>query len=63
MTEFAKQAVVFDSEKKHSVRYNAADPKSENAAVTAIYIMKKALPVPYPKAVVVTFETLPTKGE
>lgn len=36
-----------ESEKKNSVRYDAAD-QSGGAAVTAIYISKKAIKVPYP---------------
>jgi len=59
MSEVAKQALTLASIKKGSVRYNAADQDQDNA-VTAIYIMKHALPLPYPGAVVITIETLPT---
>lgn len=63
MSEFATQALVFESEKKHSVRYNPADPSAEVVPLTAAYISKSALPRPYPRAIVITLSTLPTKEE
>lgn len=37
----------FNSEKKHSVRYDAS---SDDPAVTSAYVMKKDLPKPYPQS-------------
>lgn len=54
MSEFARQALVFADEKKHSVRYNAEEGVVD-PAVIAIYIMKSALPTPFPEVVEVTF--------
>jgi len=43
-----------ESEKKNSVRYDAAD-QSGNAALTAVYISKKAyLSPPYPEKIRIT---------
>lgn len=36
-----------NSEKKHSVRYDAC---SDDPAVTSAYVMKKDLPKPYPQS-------------
>jgi hypothetical protein len=43
-----EQVVIFDKfeAKKHSVCYKTSQ---ENPAVTSIYVMKSALPNPYPK--------------
>ncbi len=51
-----KQSVIFDTyeEKKHSVCYNTTQ---ENPAVTSIYVMKTALPKPYPKKITVTLSS------
>lgn len=40
-------------EKKHSVRYNAAE---EDAAIKSVYIMKSHLPTSFPEEVTVTLE-------
>jgi hypothetical protein len=45
--------LVLDSEKKHSVRYDARDDKG---AMTSVYIMKSALKPPYPVRIKVTVE-------
>lgn len=42
----------FNAEKKHSVRYDG----DVDAALSSIYIMKKDLPKPIPRVVVVTLE-------
>jgi len=39
--------MVLNSEKKHSVRYDAF---SADAAVSSSYVMKKDLPKPYPQS-------------
>jgi len=39
--------MVLNSEKKHSVRYDAY---SADAAVSSSYVMKKDLPKPYPQS-------------
>lgn len=39
--------MVLNSEKKHSVRYDA---QNNDSAVTSSYVMKKDLPKPYPQA-------------
>lgn len=41
----------FQSEKKHSIRYDAAD---DNAEISSVYISKRALTSPYPKELIVT---------
>lgn len=40
-----------NSEKKHSVRYDAI---SNEAGVTSIYVMKSSLPNPIPQNIIVT---------
>lgn len=43
----------FNSEKKHSVRY---DDPAEGEVVSSVYVNKAALPKPYPKAIKLTIE-------
>jgi len=43
----------FASEKKHSVRYNAGEEFSD-PCVTSVYVMKSALPRPFPKQFLLT---------
>lgn len=40
-----------NSEKKHSIRYDAKD---NNAAITSVYVMKSSLPKPYPTNITIT---------
>jgi hypothetical protein len=47
--------MILESEKKHSVRYNAASQADEEVLVSA-YIMKTALTRPYPLKIKVTIE-------
>jgi len=42
-----------NSEKKHSVRYDAKD---NDAGVTSVYIMKSSLTTPYPSEVTISVE-------
>ena len=44
----------FNSEKKHSVRFDAEDPSSP---VSSLYIKKGDLPHPFPKHVSLTINT------
>jgi len=43
--------LVMNSEKRHSVRYDAV---GDDPALTSAYIMKHSLPKPYPQTVKVT---------
>lgn len=52
--QIAKIEMVINSEKKHSVRYDAA--KSDDAAITSVYVMKHSLPKPTPAKLTVTIE-------
>lgn len=49
------QLLSFSSEKKHSVRYDAA-PGEQHPLVTSIYVMKEHLPRPFPARIRVTIE-------
>lgn len=49
-----KIVLMFKSEKKYSIRYDASVPIG--APITAIYVSKKSLPQPWPKAISVTVE-------
>lgn len=42
-----------NSEKKHSVRYDAVNGE---AAITSVYVMKSSLKIPYPQNINVTIE-------
>ncbi len=42
-----------NSEKKHSVRYDAID---SNAAITSAYVMRNALPVKIPQTLIIKIE-------
>ena len=42
-----------NSEKKHSVRYDAVD---KDAAVTSVYVMKTVLPINIPKNITIKIE-------
>jgi len=42
-----------NSEKKHSVRYDAVD---NDAGITSIYIMKSSLITPYPTKIIISVE-------
>jgi hypothetical protein len=42
-----------NSEKKHSVRYDAID---KEAGITSVYVMKSSLPAKIPQNIVVTIE-------
>lgn len=53
MTVSVKVPMTLNSEKKHSVRYDASAP---DAALSSVYVMKKDLPKPTPKTVTVTVE-------
>lgn len=50
-----KKAVTmkFNSEKKHSVRY---DCEAQDALLTSVYVRKADLPRPFPQNIVVTVE-------
>ena len=58
MTEFAKHALTLTEPKKHSVRYDTE--AGDGVAVRTLYVSKDALPMPFPKSLVITLETLPT---
>lgn len=45
--------MTINSEKKHSIRYDAAD---NNAIITSIYVMKSGLQMPYPQKITVKVE-------
>lgn len=40
-----------NSEKKHSVRYDASD---KDAGLTSVYVMKSSLPNPIPQTITIT---------
>lgn len=42
-----------NSEKKHSIRYDAID---KDAGVTSVYVMKSSLVTPYPKNIIITVQ-------
>jgi len=42
-----------NSVKKHSVRYNAVESEA-NPCVTSVYVMKSALPSPFPENLLLT---------
>jgi hypothetical protein len=50
--------MLFESEKKHSVRYNA-NPAFNDPCVTSVYVMKSALSRPFPKKFLLTITTGP----
>lgn len=49
------QIMQFNEEKKHSVRYDAA-PGTVKPMLTSVYVMKTALPNPYPRSISVQIE-------
>lgn len=49
-------------EKKHSVRYNARSG-DDTAAISSLYVHKRVLPRPFPKAIEVTIHAVTPKEE
>ena len=55
MAELCKVEMLFDSEKKHSVRYNCDE---NGAGLASVYLMKSVLPLNnHPEKITVTVET------
>ena len=50
MARLAKQVLFFDSEKKHSIRYDA-DPSDKSPAMLSVYLKKSSLTTPYPRRI------------
>lgn len=58
MRLIAKHPLILADAKKHSVRYDADPNDNDGVAVTALYILKSAMPRPYPEVLILTIEDL-----